>query len=149
MCWIGHYNPLIAKENINCFKVMYLNNSKFLLSFYRKMCYNLNYEYKTKIKVDFPADSYSRIEYGFHSYNQYCKISLHRYSPAISVYPIDGAVRRALDFYIKILPDVVVVVDCIIPKGTLFFENSSGELVSEKIILTKINEINDYGDEKY
>jgi hypothetical protein len=107
---------LTAKEDIICYKVLYYNENK-LYSVYRNFRYKINKTYRIFrwLKSDNEKEQlefFSVISRGFHSYIEIPRCYLEN-----------------------------VVVECIIPKGSKYYQNYC-EYVSNKIKIIKI--IKDY-----
>lgn len=130
MCWKSYkYSDKkcrIAETDIRTFKILRLK--KHTLSAYYQ-----NYDY-----IIGKINSVNSLELigneifeGFHSYNLN--------NDCLSV--VGGIVVQAkeggfIDYYSRI--DHIVKVECIIPKGSEYYENSFGEIVSNKLIVDKI-----------
>ena len=117
MCLVTNNPEQIAKEDITCYKVVFLEDSK-LLSFYYGFEYILNNLYTTGILYihDLIEEDYICIERAFHSY-----ISL------------DSAIR----FLQKNTFSNAVIVKCIIPKGAKFYQDDEC-FASSQIIIKQI-----------
>lgn len=130
MCW-QYYKYIdakryIAETDIRTFKILSLRKHT-LHSYYK----NYDYTIGRLNSVNSLELIGNKIFEGFHSYdlNNDC----------LSV--VGGIVVQAkeggfLDYYSRI--DHIVKVECIIPKGSEYYENSLGEIVSNKLIIDKI-----------
>lgn len=116
MCLTTNSPEQIAKEDITCYKVIYLKDNK-LLSFYYDFKYILNKLYKTTF-THCQAEGFIYIKKAFHSYK---------------------LIISALEFYSKVSIYIhnAVVVQCIIPKGAKFYQNNEC-FASNQLIITKI-----------
>jgi hypothetical protein len=139
MCWISEKPAIlkIASEDIKVFKIVekFENN---IISVYRGYEYKIGKLYETEIGLT-ETSSITFIHYGFHSYSDKCKLDpngTYFKQPAFRIMfkdiCLDEFSCRGLSYY---------KVDCIIPKGSQYYENDRGEIVSDKIILKEI--IND------
>lgn len=117
MCLVTNNPEQTAKEDITCYKVVFLKGNK-LLSFYKGFEYILNNLYTTVISYtrDVVEEDYICIERAFHSY-----ISLTSAANLLHIYTIYGA----------------VIVKCIIPKGAKFYQDDEC-FASSQIIIKQI-----------
>ena len=126
------------------------------LSPYRYEVYTANEEKKHTIEVrddivDELKEDLIRIDIGLHSYSRECKIekTQRKQTPQnttmnfLIVYPknyngskLFGGTHTYSDSIIYSLRRIPVMVKAIIPKGTTYYENSRGEIVSEKLVIT-------------
>lgn len=115
MCLVTMNPEQTAKEDITCYKVVFLKGNK-LLSFYRGFEYILNNLYTTVILYthDLIEENYLCIENAFHSY-----ISL----------------KSAANF-LHVHADTAIV-KCIIPKGAKFYQDDEC-FASSQIIIKQI-----------
>ena len=130
MCWYGNEVPLIAEKDIPVIKI--LKNDR--RSPFMKMPYELEKVYKTEILVyKFRRASDVEISNGFHCYD--CDCSLLRRMDILFVR--SKWLRIVLQSYLDAIP-----YKGIIPKGTKYFINKYGEIVTEsiKVIGTCIGE---------
>lgn len=117
MCLITTNPEHVAKEDIICYKVVFLEGNK-LLSFYYGFEYILNNLYTTGILYirDLIEEDYICIERAFHSYTS-----------------LDSAMKFLQEREIN----NAVIVKCIIPKGAKFYQD--GEcFASSQIIIKQI-----------
>ena len=118
MCLLTNNPEHIAKEDITCYKVVFLEGNK-LLSFYYGFEYILNNLYTTGILStrDLIEKDYIYIERAFHSY-----ISLD----------------SAMKFLQKHTFSNAVIVKCIIPKGAKFYQDyecfASNQIIIKQIL---------------
>ena len=117
MCLVTNNPEQTAKEDITCYKVVFLEGNK-LLSLYQCFEYILNNLYTTVISYthDLIKKDYIYIEKAFHSY-----ISLDRAMKFLQVHEIYGA----------------TIVKCIIPKGAKFYQDDKC-FASSQIIIKQI-----------
>ena len=117
MCLITTNPEQTTKEDITCYKVVFLEDNK-LLSLYQCFEYILNNLYTTVISYthDLIEEDYICIERAFHSYKSFTSAAnfLH-------IHAIYGA----------------VIVKCIIPKGAKFYQDD-GCFASSQIIIKQI-----------
>ena len=113
MCLVTNNPEHIAKEDITCYKVVFLEDNK-LLSFYYGFEYILNNLYTTGILYirDLIEEDYICIERAFHSYT-------------------------SLDHAMRFLQAGVIIVKCIIPKGAKFYQDDEC-FASSQIIIKQI-----------
>ena len=115
MCLVTNNPEQIAKEDITCYKVVFLEDNK-LLSFYYGFEYILNNLYTTGILYirDLIEEDYICIERAFHSYT---------------------SLDRAMKFWHARAIYNIAVVKCIIPKGAKFYQD--GEWFASSQIIVK------------
>lgn len=118
MCLITTNPEHIAKEDITCYKVVFLEGNK-LLSFYYGFEYILNNLYTTGILYirDIIEEDYICIERAFHSYTS-----------------LDHAMKFLQEHEIS----DAVIVKCIIPKGAKFYQDykcfASSQIIIKQIL---------------
>ncbi len=138
MCWIGEKSDKrIAKKDVKVFKILYWDerNACYHPPFYpenyrRGQAYRVSYLGKTSRENGFGL----RIDYGFHCYSEHHCLREERLSDMV-VKELNG---RVIEYYEKgrrefwnYLP--AKFVRCIIPVGTTYYENKSGEIVTPTI----------------
>jgi hypothetical protein len=145
MCWTGFLtDKKVAEKNITCYKIISQYQGKYY-AYYRVTPYEFNKLYEepiTPLKRNALTYSHSVFE-GLHCYSENVKIKYYygcfivntanitQYTPNFPHF--ESNVRfNVLTFYMPI------VVKCIIPKGTVYYENKHGDIVSEKLILKEI-----------
>lgn len=138
MCWEGNKNKKnIANNDILCYKILKrTENSSELMSEYFTFVYELKKLYKTQIctRRSWIDDDKISIHEGFHSYSKDVVIKLHNYKSNATVSVFSGYRLFSHDF-INCEP---VLVECIIPKGSIYYKNGSNEIVSNQIIINRI-----------
>lgn len=117
MCLVTNNPEQTAKEDITCYKIVFLEDNK-LLSFYYCFEYILNNLYTTVISYthDIIEEDYICIERAFHSYTSLD--SARRFLQAQEIYD-------------------ATIVKCIIPKGAKFYQDYEC-FASSKIIIKQI-----------
>lgn len=162
MCWIGKESDIrVSKEDIKVFKVLYTQPKgwrdsergfirHYLAPYYPKYYY-LNFLYTSEIvtikrlvsapssRKDIPFGGRIDINRAIHCYSSSCKwdltcdnlltVSNLHYCRLISHYPLRKTERENL---------VVAVVEGIIPAGTEYWENESGEIATSRLILNNV-----------
>lgn len=118
MCLVTNNPEQIAKEDITCYKVVFLEDNK-LLSWYYGFEYILNNLYTTEISYirDLIEEDYICIERAFHSYT-----SLDHAMRFLQAYAIYGS----------------TIVKCIIPKDAKFYQDykcfASNQIIIKQIL---------------
>jgi hypothetical protein len=159
MCWTGKVeHKYVAKENIEVRKMLLkereeLFDNPSFVSPYQFMKYEIGIGYVTKINPfhAFQQSDPSRITIneGLHCYSpSKCRFVKHENSQGetsvINVYLLCNfknlaeQVRNTICFPADGYR-YPVVMKAIIPKGTTYYENDSGEIVSEKLIVKEID----------
>ena len=135
MCWVSSQAvKQIAEEDIKVFKIGESHGGKFC-GMYTDFEYQLNQLYSTHICIR-EAD-YQDIFIGSQGFHSYDPFIAHLDIPENGI--IQWAVyagKRRLDFdtdgtnYVK--------AECIIPKGSVYYKNDMGEMISNQIIIKNI-----------
>lgn len=128
MCWTSYIKPIrfIAHEDIKCYKVFSKTNIVWssskkireIMSLYRNYLY-IPYNINPKVNIIYPNyiidilyDEYSyRIQEGYHSYSTFNIAKLYS-------------------------NDLFHIIECSIPKGSEYYINEGGEIVSSNLIVT-------------
>ena len=138
MCWTGlGTDRKLAKEDIKCWKVVL---SLGVESFFRPpirytqsdMIYEVGNTYHSLLSIEprgrgFGLGKYIDINIGLH-----CYASHITFQKTTSGYQVSNG-----DFFISTPTKQIKLIECIIPKWTVYYENSKGEIVTEKLILKK------------
>ena len=129
MCWTGKNNPQIATEDMKVFKIFEYKNGKILspvmLTQWKRG--------KLAPHVEIPDSSVLRlriIDKGYHSCRD-LKIVPNHFNDI-------GIIKEAFfspiyGLLIMRKQERFIMLTCIIPKGTKYYENEYGEIVSETI----------------
>jgi len=137
MCWVSSQAvKQIAEEDIKVFKIGESHRGMFY-SMYKNFKYQLNQLYSINIYINKDDDGVFVGSRGFHSYDPsivHLKISKNGIIQWV-VY----AGQRRLDYDIVIAG--YVKAECVIPKGTTYYENDFGEIISEAIIVKQLKPI--------
>ena len=136
MCWVSsNAVKQIAEEDIKVFKIGESHRGMFY-SMYKDFKYQLNQLYTSCIDIE--SNGYRFVgSQGFHSYDQsivYLKI----FNNGIPRWEV-GAIHARLDF--DTVTAGYVKAECVIPKGSVYYENENGEIISEAIIVKQLKPI--------
>ena len=140
MCWISkNLTQQISDGNVKIFKMCMTKNYKLCGYFYTNFEYILDEEYQTEINIGHNVELNRFVgNQGFHSYDATkCEVK------KIIDREVKLCVTRcAFKPYtvVKYLADAVLV-EGYLPKGTTYYVNADGEIISDKIILTEITKI--------
>ena len=136
MCWVGYMKDRrCALEDVTVYKILekrYSHGDHFdgLFSPVRRVKYKIGETYEPNFAVrpqyDYKNDSCS-IGIGLHCYSEDNQIVVSNYGDITVI----GGTRYGR-FGDAIIP---IIVRCIIPKGTIYYINSRGEIVTEKLTL--------------
>ena len=139
MCWTGRIeDKRIAEKDIQVFKVVRdIGNGKIKSEcigfiYKTKKLYTLRHWWggKRKLKPDIRG-KYVNINSGFHSYNPDKLFTVKQQDEhIISVYS-----KKGNNFTISYNETDIKKVKCIIPKGSEYWENKNGEVVSNQIMI--------------
>ena len=140
MCWIGlPENKHIAQEDIKCKKIMLFDKeNRNFRSPYMLTPYELFEEHTQKfITIELepkPGKDITkaelRINIGIHCFNNEVEFTI----PSIG----NNRIYFGLSVFEKRGKYVPSIVECTIPKGTLYYENGNKEIVTERLIIDKI-----------
>lgn len=138
MCYVGYYKQekecRVAKKAIKCFKVCIIRNNK-IYSYDREYEYKLNKIYKSGLEISNWNNSII-IGKGLHSYGNFKNIE-----EIIDAYIEDLEINYNASFSKNNQNIKIKLIECIIPKNSLYYRNKLAELVSNQIILTKVTEL--------
>lgn len=134
MCWTCRINPIkqIAHEDFIVYKILVNGNSK-----YYKYHYTLGkLEVLSKDMEVIWDNPYFEISEGFHSYrvSKATQVADH-----YRLYFNDGY----SDWYLDVVEPFysVELYECTIPKGSIYYDNGFGEIVSNQIIVNKLIDV--------
>lgn len=131
----------IAKKDVIAYKVVGRDNDEYQ-SYYEKFKYKVNKEYELGRELILVTDDdYYIIDEAFHMYCGKCNISKGYNNHVIDVLTPKLSPITKAPYLIDVYNDVMfrcdeVVAECIIPKGSTYFENEKGEIVSDKVLIT-------------
>ena len=145
MCWVGKVNDKkIATEDIKTRKIVDKFKGSYYGYFQEWFEYELGKEYNTKVTPRDGSKYGIVIEAGLHSYawdiemKQLCggdiKVKSLRHLGGQTIYQNNGKYGGN---------HKIAVIECTIPKGTAYWENQVGEIVSEKLILEEATYVED------
>lgn len=139
MCWVTYKRENArlrhAIEDIPVYKVV----KKSLLSYYKNYLYILNEVHITELDHPYHIKYYDgedwKIRSGFHSYSMNCKANLERGKDSLFVRILRLYGDLSIDCYEK---EDTCMLECIIPKDSIYFLNEAGEYVSDHILPLKV-----------
>ena len=142
MCWIGRKGEAIkrdAKRDIEVFKIIYKTINGRYKSYYWNFEYKKNEVNQGELRVANCSPEITNILSGFHSYKSLDMLNNRGIN--ICVKPIKGS-GETIDYVYSIYEkDKLIIAKFIIPKGSEYYENQNGEIVSNQIIFKE--EVND------
>lgn len=137
MCWVSSQAvKQIAEEDIKVFKIGESHEGMFC-SMYKGFKYQLNQLYRNNIYINKDDDGGFIGSRGFHSYDPFI-VHLDIRENEIIQWAVYAGQRR-LDFD-TVIADYVKA-ECVIPKGSIYYENDFGEIISEAIIVKQLKPI--------
>lgn len=150
MCWIGdNKHKHIATEDIKCKKVLYKPDTNLYLSPIYNVEYKVGETYtsnpiKTKLYGSRP---HLIILEGIHCYSAKTKALMTNDTFGKKILMIYSL--RFLNGKYKYSPllswgPYSVIMECIIPKGTVYYENENGEIVAQKLKVIREFKIEEY-----
>lgn len=133
MCWIGKDKKQIAEKDIAVFKIVRKSRTNKFLSYYYSKHWILKSKQESEI-LKHPSNYEDFIE---------IHIGLHSYDSSI-VKIVKDFLMFKIDSYFSFVPldsffytEKAYKMDCVIPKGSTYYENVRGEIVSEALIPIK------------
>jgi len=135
MCWVSSQAvKQIAEEDIKVFKIGESHGGRFC-SMYKGFKYQLNQLYSVNIYINKDDDGEFVGSRGFHSYDPsivHLEISDNNAIPRWVVY----VEQRSLDF--DTCDAYYVKAECVIPKGSVYYKNDFGEIISNQVIIKNV-----------
>lgn len=150
MCWQTYkkeeMQPKVSENDVNVSKVVGIDKDGTLTSYWWDFTWELGKEYHSAMNIESLDVSYLAINTGFHSFN-----------PQKTTFMVDSDTEREISFLYVYCNDnlkmhtwtfgieyrykfeKVAVMDCIIPKGSMYYENKDGEIVSDSLIPKEIS----------
>ena len=148
MCWFGFaFNRKIAKEDITCKKVVNYDKAKDrYFPYYRtsECTYGIGYTYSSpwlhlkKIGRKKNTKGLYKICEGLHCYSYRKDFEYHKLDGIVTT--VGGREVRFTPLN-KIHPIYPVVIECTIPKGTIYYENFDGEILTERLRFNRVLDI--------
>lgn len=140
MCWVSFETKIkVAKDNIPVTKIVIISNDK-IKSYYEGFEYSVGKTYKTELDLPFEnsISCYGKrswsINEGFHSYNSSCPLEKEYFDRTVIVAVLNPHRHtHVLGYSPKKARDILGIMSCIIPKGSTYYENEVGEIVSDTI----------------
>ena len=146
MCWFGERkHKRVAKEDIRCKKVFYRQPGHIrnrYVSPVMKTMYVQGQTYESNIVLTC-GTGYWKIDEGIHCYSM-DKVKIERSiaqcgERLVAKIPFAtdnyGNKHHLCTYYGNDIGMQAVVLECIIPKGSVYYENLGGEIVTEKLII--------------
>lgn len=120
----------VAENDIKVYKIC-VNTDHLVISYFRKYIY-VPLEITHEISITFVEEfGLNYVADGYHSYKS-CKWYPHLSKHKELIAVIEDTYKT---YYYK---SSVVIAEFIIPKGTIYYENTNGEIVSNQIMFTGI-----------
>jgi len=139
MCWVTKDKAFMvertAENDIDVFKVVYVNTIGQIISMIAGFQYTLGVVYSEQMKQDQSGSMFSVCE-GFHSYTTSCIVRTE-FDGSYCVY--HGKERVGMFFGRG--RHRVKLMKCRIPKGAHYYMNGDGECVSDRILPIELCEI--------
>lgn len=120
----------IAGEDIKVYKIC-VNTDHMIVSYFRKHIY-IPLEITPEISITFIEElGFNYVTDGYHSYKS-CKWHPHLFKDKGLAVVVEDTFKT---YYYK---SPIVIAEFIVPKGTIYYENTNGEIVSNQIMFTGI-----------
>lgn len=152
MCFLGDNfiaTPKVAKEDINVYKIVYAKNDTVISAYMFKFHWTMGKVYHTDMRTfvdkNIEIEVFRRImvDEGFHSFSEdKTTVNAYRNFYGEDMVAVDKNIndldKARLDWYrlttmIDGVQYRIALMKCIIPKGSDYFENRHGEIVSNTI----------------
>jgi len=162
MCWISdELKPITSDGTVRIFKICLKIKGKLCGYWFDSFIYELNKEYNTEMDISYHKGIQKYIGYqGFHSYDAtQCKV--HKFidreynKVRLSSLRFGGTYMKSYNIAHYTIADSIdsdeyaFLIEGYLPKGTQYHVNRHGEIISNKIVLTKIIPIDKLTDSKY
>lgn len=144
MCWTGYISDKnIATEDIKCRKIINKNdNTGEYVPYYMSnaMTYKIGDTYSMVIIPHKVSLNIIKIDEAFHAYSMDVDIKRFTFYGG----EVNGYILKYFhssnqhfipQYFLRTTP---VVVECVIPKGTVYYENIHGEIASESLKIVRI-----------
>jgi len=168
MCWTKNASPLppiplVSDGTVKIFKVCKMRFGQLCGYWYTSFNYILDKEYQTTIDISYNKESKTyRGNQGFHSYDaSKCKVNpfvigsifggIKRLSVGVVTF-LDQSIYNITTYLLKdnFFKDATAyLIEGYLPKGTQYYVNEYGEIISDKIVLTKIIPTNSIKNTQY
>lgn len=136
MCWLGNINDKkFANEDVTVYKILAKKvNGKYIAPIMGKE-YKIGERYKTSLRPkESPRTQVSEINEGFHSFNKECIAFFNDYRQVV-VCRVDGTYLTTIRCSEC---TNAVVAKCTIPRGSTYYENRWGNIVSDSLIVNDV-----------
>lgn len=147
MCWVGKLTDRkVAIENVTVYKILAMDNYGNYFSPFIGSYYSIGEKYVLNSitpKQDYVGVNVSvtcKIYEGMHSFNGNCMVEYDTIKRAL-VFKEDGIMLCSIEIFNNnpiLLHTFVVIAKCTIPKGSVYYENKDGEIVSDGLIINEI-----------
>jgi len=168
MCWTKNASPLpptplVSDGTVKIFKVCKIRQENLCGYFYTSFNYILDKEYQTTIDVTYneKRKTYTGTQ-GFHSYDaSKCKVKLFEIGSIFGgikrvsvgvVTCLDKSLYKITSYLLKdnyFKDESAYLIEGYLPKGTQYYVNEYGEIISDKIVLSKIIPTNSIKNSQY
>jgi len=141
MCWVGLiHDKKIAKKDITVYKVLYRfgrKNKIYYAPFRDDYHYKMGYHY-TIDKLGMKRDGmYAVINEGYHCYSLNAYANTQRDGKILNIYSSNNDRPCMLHCYVGKLACKTIIFKCTIPKGSTYYINKKGEIVTDNLILDR------------
>ena len=157
MCWVGNLTDIkVADNDITVYKILMKKkqgincdaSARYLSPFMFAPYSFYVVEHKKLIK---PVPSYANsttytISEGLHCYSENVFVKSYGEENGLSVYSKAENVKghRPVESYISSANRFPVVIKCIIPEGSTYYENMYGEIVTQRLIIKEEVKLPEY-----
>lgn len=136
MCWYGREdNMKIADKDTTVYKILRKTERNGKMHYQGPLfckSYDMKYKYHTNLGLVPKNTPFLEINTGFHCYSKNVIVTADKAHKLLTAYSKDK--KMLLRLYYD--PSVsAALIKCTIPKGTTYYENYSGEIVTDTIII--------------
>ena len=134
MCWSSFSKPelKVAGDNVPVTKIVKVSSDIIQAYYVPGFIYSSEKIYHSKLDSPYLYGMFWRIQRGFHSYKSSFPIEFYKKSWCYSLV-VKNLIGVRLDVYNSSISSDLGIMSCIIPKGSKYYENEYGEIVSDTI----------------
>lgn len=138
MCWQTRYKTKlkVAEDNIPVTKIVRVSSNIIQAYYVPEFIYSIGVVYHSKLDSPYLYGRSWRVQKGFHSYKPSCTIELYKAFCSDDWYcalVVKNLISVISDNYGPLYRDDLGIMSCVIPKGSKYYENEYGEIVSDTI----------------
>lgn len=144
MCWQTRYRTKlkVAEDNIPVTKIVRVSSDIIQAYYVPKFTYSIGVIFHSKLDSPYLYGSSWRVQRVFHSYKPSCPIELCKTFCSDGWYlVVKNLIGVISDSYVPFFFSDLGIMSCIIPKGSHYYVNHSGQCVSDTIKIINVYKI--------